>query len=121
MRRLALLIALLAPVPVLADDCGSLTELRVLLGEWIAVEGRSTFHESWTESTPRTFEGAGTERSNPDDALIGSEELRLVEMAGSVYYLSKVAHNALPIAFVSYSSAPNRKRTESSSLPASLT
>lgn len=99
MRRLALLIALLAPVPAVADGCGSLGELGVLLGEWMAVDRSSTFRESWTKSTQRTFEGSGTERSNPDDALIGSEDLRLVEMEGGVYYISKVAHNALPIAF----------------------
>jgi len=99
MRQLALLIALLAPVPAFAQACGSLNDLRWLLGDWTAEGDRTTFHESWTESTPQTFEGSGIERSKPDGAEKGGEALRLVEMAGGVFYVSKVTHNALPVAF----------------------
>jgi len=99
MRRIAILMALLAPIPALADDCSSLTDLRWLLGEWIAGGEHTTFHESWIESTPQTFEGAGIERSKTDGAVKGQEALRLVEMAGGLFYVSKVTHNELPIAF----------------------
>lgn len=99
MRRIAILIAVLAPLPALADNCGSLADLRWLLGDWTADGDRTTFHESWTESTPETFEGAGSERSKPEGAEKSREALRLVEMAGGVFYVSKVTHNELPVAF----------------------
>lgn len=98
-RAAALLTVLLAPGAALAADCGSLADLRWLLGSWTADGARTTFHESWIEVTPRTFEGAGLERARPDGAEKGGEVLRLLEMAGGVYYVSKVTHNELPVAF----------------------
>ncbi len=99
MRTTVILMALLAPIPVLAVDCGSLNDLRWLLGDWKAEGEQTTFHESWTESAPQTFEGTGIERSKPECAEKSREALRLVEMAGGVYYVSKVTHNELPVAF----------------------
>ena len=99
MRSMVILFSLLAPLPVFAGDCRTLSDLRWLLGEWSAEGDNTTFHESWTESTTQTFEGAGIERSKTDSAVKGSEALRLVEMAGGVFYVSKVTHNELPVAF----------------------
>jgi len=82
-----------------APTCESLGSLRWLLGDWIADGSKTTFHESWTEVAPHTFEGAGIERAKPDGSVKGSEVLRLVEMAGAVFYISKVTHNELPVAF----------------------
>lgn len=82
-----------------APTCNSLGSLRWLLGDWIADGSKTTFHESWTEVAPHTFEGAGIERAKPDGAIKGAEVLRLVEMAGAVFYISKVTHNELPVAF----------------------
>lgn len=82
-----------------APSCDSLTNLRWLLGDWVADGSNTTFHESWTEVAPHTFEGAGIERTKPDGAIKGTEVLRLVEMAGGVFYVSKVTHNELPVAF----------------------
>lgn len=90
--------AILSSAPAGAD-CGSLDELRWLLGEWTADGSKMTFHESWTALGPRNFEGTGIERSKPDGAVKSGEDLRLLEMAGGVYYISMVAHNELPIAF----------------------
>ena len=99
MKSIAILLGLLAPIPALADGCGSLADLRWLLGEWRADGDRTTFQESWTESAPQGFEGAGIERSKADGSVKGAEALRLVEMAGGVFYVSKVSHNELPISF----------------------
>jgi hypothetical protein len=99
MRWIAILMALIAPCPVLADGCGSLADLRWLLGGWSADGEHTAFHESWTESTTQTFEGVGIERSKPGGTVKGEEALRLVEMAGGLFYVSKVTHNELPIAF----------------------
>lgn len=90
-----------SPLWATAGDaaCGSLDELRWLLGDWTANGDKTSFHESWREVSPRTFEGTGVERSKADRKLRSGEVLRLVEMAGGVFYISKVTHNDLPVAF----------------------
>jgi len=82
-----------------AADCRSLAEFRWLLGEWLADGERRTFHESWIEAASNTFEGTGIERAKAGGAVKGGESLRLVEMADGIFYISKVDHNELPIAF----------------------
>jgi len=79
--------------------CDSLDALRWLLGDWVADGSKSGFHESWREVSSQTFEGTGVERSKADGKARGGEVLRLVEMAGGVFYVSKVTHNDLPVAF----------------------
>jgi hypothetical protein len=90
--------ALMSPLAG-AADCGSLEALRWLVGNWTAQGEKTSFHESWAALGPHTFEGMGVERSTADGSVQGSEALRLVEMAGGVYYVSKVTHNDLPVAF----------------------
>ncbi|MEX0735445.1 MAG: DUF6265 family protein [Steroidobacteraceae bacterium] len=94
-----LMVAACGPGIASAGDCGSLDALRWLLGAWVADGNKSSFHESWLELGPRTFEGAGVERSKTDGSVQSGEALRLVEMAGGVFYVSKVTHNELPVAF----------------------
>ena len=79
--------------------CNSLVSLRWMLGDWVADGDKKTFHESWRELGPKNYEGTGIERSQEDGSVQGAEDLRLVEMGGAVFYVSKVAHNELPIAF----------------------
>jgi hypothetical protein len=93
------LLALVLAAPAWAEDCGSLDALRWLLGDWTAAGSKSVFHESWAAAGPQTFEGAGVERAVADGAVKGAESLRLVEMAGGVFYVAKVTHNELPVAF----------------------
>jgi ketosteroid isomerase-like protein len=101
MKRLLLAMALSAALasPARADGCDSLEDLRWLLGDWIAERSDSSFHETWADTGRRTFEGTGVERSRANGAVKGAEELRLVQMAGEVFYVSKVPHNESPIAF----------------------
>lgn len=82
-----------------ADDCGSLHSLEWLLGEWFADGDESSFLESWTALGPGTWEGRGVETSKSNPAKQSSEELRLVEMDDAVFYIAKVRHNELPVAF----------------------
>lgn len=82
-----------------ASECGSLATMRWLLGEWLAEGAKTTWRETWTEIGPQTWEGRGIETSRADPARQSAEELRLVEMGGSVFYLAKVSHNELPIPF----------------------
>lgn len=82
-----------------ASDCASLSAARWLLGDWVAGGEKSVYHESWAELGPQTFEGTGSEHAMLDGKAIGTESLRLVEMTGRVFYIAKVAHNELPVAF----------------------
>ncbi len=93
----ALLLAV--PVPAGTSDCTSLDAADWLLGDWVAGGGKSVFSESWAAAGPQTFEGAGSERALADGMVIARESLRLLEMAGEVFYLAMVAHNELPVAF----------------------
>jgi hypothetical protein len=89
----------LSALPAAAGECRSLGSLDWLLGEWVADGASSTFRESWAARGPNTLEGTGVETSKADPAKTSGEELRIVEMAGGVFYLSKVTHNELPVAF----------------------
>lgn len=93
------LLSICIAAPVRADDCSSLDSLRWLLGDWTAAGSKTTFHESWAAAGAQTFEGAGVERATADGAVQAAESLRLVAMAGGVFYIAKVSHNELPIAF----------------------
>ncbi len=97
--RLGLALAVVVALPAQASTCNSLDGIRWLLGDWTAENSETLFHESWTEAAARTFEGSGVERAKADGAVKGKEALRLVEMAGEVFYVSKVSHNELAIAF----------------------
>lgn len=99
MRSAWLLAVLCWPAAASAADCNSLDALRWLAGDWVAHGEDSSFHESWAESAPRTLEGTGIERASADGSVRGTEELRLVQMGDGVFYIAKVAHNALPVAF----------------------
>jgi ketosteroid isomerase-like protein len=98
MSLLAATLAMSA-LPAAAGACDTLDSLGWLLGEWVADGAKATFRESWTAVGPRTWEGRGVETSKTVPAKASSEVLRLVEMAGGVFYLSKVTHNELPVAF----------------------
>ena len=70
-----------------------------LLGAWRA-EGEQVFtDETWTQVSPSTFEGRGEATTRASGEKQGLETLRLVEMSGGIYYIAKVGHNDLPVAF----------------------
>jgi hypothetical protein len=89
----------LVAISASASDCNSLSSVQWLLGEWLAEGGKSTWRESWTAVGPRTWEVRGVETSKADPGKQGVEELRLVEMGGGVFYVAKVSHNEMPVAF----------------------
>jgi uncharacterized protein (TIGR02246 family) len=91
-----------------AADCRSLASLDWLQGEWLADGKKSTWRESWTAIAPTTWEGRGVETSKADPARSSAEELRLVEMGDGVFYVAKVAHNELPVAFRLVECGPTR-------------
>jgi hypothetical protein len=86
-----------------ADDCHALKQLTWLLGIWRCETEARQVHERWAAVSTETWEGYGETRArgraDAPGALLESETLRLVEMAGEVYYIAKVAHHPLPVAF----------------------
>ena len=82
-----------------ASECSSLASMRWLLGDWLAEGDKTTWRETWTEIGPDTWEGRGIEVAKAESGKQSAEDLRLVEMGGSVFYLAKVTHNELPIPF----------------------
>ena len=82
-----------------AAECSSLDSMRWLLGNWLADGPKSTWRETWTEAGPHSWEGQGIETPKANPASASAEDLRLVEMGDGVFYLAKVSHNDLPVAF----------------------
>lgn len=80
-----------------AGSCDSLEVAEWLLGAWESRDGEKAFAESWIRLSDTTFEGKGVTTKGAKQ--IDGESLRLVQMDEGVFYISKVAHNRLPIAF----------------------
>ena len=91
-------IALSGPVAQSAP-CNSLDAMHWLLGEWVSREGDKTFTERWKKLSQTTFEGEGITTKGSNPTPVDGEALRLVQMGNGVFYVSKVAHNRLPVAF----------------------
>jgi hypothetical protein len=89
----------LAPVNALAQACDSLATIRWILGSWQAENDLILTQENWSQVSSSTYEGRGEVTRKPSGAKDGVETLRLVEMSGGIYYIAKVSHNDLPIAF----------------------
>ncbi|HEY6643018.1 DUF6265 family protein [Povalibacter sp.] len=90
---------LFAPVVWSADHCRSLAVADWLLGTWVAIAGDKTVTETWSRLSDATFEGKGVTTKGASRAIVDDEALRLLQMANGVFYVSKVAHNRLPVAF----------------------
>jgi hypothetical protein len=99
MRTLLLIVLAACANVAAAAECSSLASLRWLLGEWLADGPKNTWREKWTEVGPGSWEGRGIETPKSDPAKASTEELRLVEMGDGVFYVAKVSHNDLPVAF----------------------
>lgn len=76
----------------------TLEQFTWLSGEWQASLGKSTVLESWQVRSAETFEGEGKTIA-ADGKVKQQESLRLVQMQQQIFYLAKVAHNPLPVAF----------------------
>lgn len=80
-----------------SDQCDSLESASWLAGTWLAQDGKRQVSESWRRLSDSTFEGRG--EAVRDGRVVDGESLRLVEMGDRVYYIAKVRHNKLPVAF----------------------
>ena len=82
-----------------SEGCSTLEPARWLIGTWTATGGTERVVEEWRRASDATFEGEGTTWSIASGERTGGESLRLAAMASAVYYIAKVAHNALPVPF----------------------
>jgi hypothetical protein len=82
-----------------AVETNSLTGFDWLLGEWIADGNGKTTKEIWKKVSANTFEGSALLIDKITGEEKTTETLRLVCMSGEKYYIAKVGHNELPIAF----------------------
>lgn len=81
-----------------ANTCDSLSFVKSLLGSWELNRGGQVITESWYRVSDQTIEGKGVVYES--GIIKSSESLRIMEMSNSVFYLAKVSHNKLPIAFI---------------------
>jgi hypothetical protein len=88
-----------------------LSSLTPLVGLWQTQTKTSVVSERWHKVSGKSFEGLGN-RHDLTGVLKDSEELRLVQMQGTVFYIAKVKHNPLPVAFALISCKNNRFRFE---------
>ena len=84
------------PGSFLADD---LNFINWLLGTWKEDTNTYIITESWQAVSPHTLEGTNQTFSKNKNTITQTESLRVIEMYGEVFYLAKVAHNHLPVAF----------------------
>ncbi|ALZ75133.1 DUF6265 family protein [Rheinheimera sp. F8] len=97
MLRLVLIpFSLLLSQPCQAE-CSPAT---VLAGHWQsdANQKGSYWQEQWSKLDVNNWQGQGR-TVNQAGAETGREELRLLRMSGQWFYLAKVSHNPLPVAF----------------------
>jgi hypothetical protein len=99
-KPILLMVACLCVCPfTYAQSCDSLKSIDWLLGDWRSDDDKYITSESWKEVSPLTFEGRGVVKFKSSNELKSSESLRLVEMSGEVFFVAKVAHNDLAVAF----------------------
>ncbi|MDO6693968.1 DUF6265 family protein [Aliiglaciecola sp. 3_MG-2023] len=95
---LSLVIITLSWSATAADSkCDGLLKLQWILGDWETLPDGNT-QENWLKISDDTFTGSGSSR-DVSGVLEQQESMRLVHMQREVFYLAKVGHNSLPVAF----------------------
>lgn len=84
-------------VNLFSQNIPSLDTFNWLLGNWESSVGNEIILEQWKSISDSTFEGISF--SKTDSSIAGYESLRLVRMVGEIFYIAKVSHNELPVAF----------------------
>lgn len=92
MTKLFMVTLLLVSINASANNCSSLNNFDWLLGKWQTENAQTLTTEIWHKISKNTFEGTGQTANN-------LETLRLLAMSGDIFYLAKVSHNLVPIAF----------------------
>jgi hypothetical protein len=77
----------------------AIEELDWIVGTWKRESRRGEIYESWKRLSDRTVEGDSWIVSSTDGTEHPLESLLLVEMAGELFYIPKVAENEYPVPF----------------------
>jgi hypothetical protein len=81
------------------NNCDTLAGISWLTGNWISKNSKRIIVENWEKVSENTYEGYSETRSMDKKNVLNFESLRLVSMSGGIFYMAKVSHNQLPIAF----------------------
>lgn len=97
MQRYLIICALCIYPAVVIAECGPAT---MLAGQWQTGANQKGVYwqEQWSRIDADNWRGLGR-TFNQSETETGREELRLVRMNGQWFYLAKVSHNSLPVAF----------------------
>lgn len=87
------------PTTGLGQICDSIEVVAFLNGAWVSSAEHVLTRESWARVSPKTFEGSGEVMDRASGESRSAESLRIVEMSGQIFYVAKVDHNPLPVAF----------------------
>lgn len=79
-----------------AGSC-SFSLMEKTLGVWQATDGKTIVKESWHKVSAKTIEGYG--ETSLQGQIKNRESMRIVEMTDGLFYIAKVSHNDVPIAF----------------------
>lgn len=82
-----------------AEEKNNLADFDWILGEWISEGNEKSTKEIWEKVSANTFEGSSVLIDKSTGEKKTTETLRLVSMSGEIFYIAKVGHNELPIAF----------------------
>ncbi|MFA3789624.1 DUF6265 family protein [Aliiglaciecola sp. SL4] len=103
---LSIVIIMLGSSATSADSkCVDLSQLHWIVGDWQTMPDGNT-QEKWLQISEDTFTGSGSSRDASGD-LQQQESMRLVQMQREIFYLAKVGHNSLPVAFRAKNCEPN--------------
>ena len=97
MKSLIILILFFTTFYSNAESCHSLKAVAWIFGSWEYKNKEQIITESWQKVSALSVEGVGETFTN--GVLMSVESLRIVEMSDSLFYIAKVSHNALPVAF----------------------
>ncbi len=70
-----------------------------LLGSWVSEQKDKQFIESWKKISDSVFQGEGLNKNNKTLEILNKESMQLIQMQQQVFFIAKVAHNPLPVAF----------------------
>lgn len=96
-HTLVLYVVLSFYFPIALADCHQANHYQWLVGYWSTQGQKTQINEVWQQLSADTFEGTGS--TIKDGKNVAQESLRLLSMNGELFYLAKVKHNPLPIAF----------------------
>ena len=98
MKKLFYILLTFCMMNIISADPAS-CKFNWLLGTWISETEKTITTETWKWISENTLEGSSVTKNKSDGKVTATESMRLLKMEGEIFYLAKVKHNKLPIAF----------------------